>query len=165
MGKLQLVAFRSGNALLVSRGAPKEFVNDFVSMGKGDPANLRALYGEDVLQSDYSFKERILETTPDKVGLFTPRREAVRNAMLLILKGVMMHSAESGIYRIRVGDFRGFQFGDPRSRPRSLEVEIYDDDGGMYFMFSQRGNSAEPPITQAEINGILQSLRKSTTQN
>lgn len=163
VGEMQLVAFRSGNALLVSRGAPKEFVNSFL---KTDPASLRALYGEDVLQSDYLLKQRILEATPDKVGLFTPRNEAVRGAMLLVYKGIMIpEGGKSGIYRIQTGDFRGFQFGDPQSRPRSISVEIYDKDGGLGFIFTQRESSSEPPITQPEINCTVQSLRKSTDQN
>lgn len=54
VGQMQLVALRSGNSLLVSRMAPKEFVKDFLSTGKADPAGLRNLYGEEVLQSDGS---------------------------------------------------------------------------------------------------------------
>ncbi|HKW64752.1 MAG TPA: hypothetical protein VJN89_19520 [Candidatus Acidoferrum sp.] len=165
VGGMQLVAFRSGNTLLVSRIPAKEFVNDFVSMRKADPDGLRALYGEDVLQSDYSLKERIFETTPHKVGLLTPRSEAAASAMLLLIKGIMMPSGgESGIYRIRTGDFKGFQFGDPRSRPRSFDLEIHDEEGGFGFVFFQRQNGSEPPITQAEINFVIQSLRKLSNQ-
>ncbi|HKW34923.1 MAG TPA: hypothetical protein VJN92_18070 [Candidatus Acidoferrum sp.] len=181
--KEQFIAFRSGNRLTVFRIAPKEFVNNFLSMGKAvegrcaspdDEASLalklllcdlgapKALYGEDVLQSDYSFKERVLETTPDKVGLLTPRREAAASAVLLVIKGIMMPGgSESGIYRIQTGDFRGFQFGDPRSR-RPLLLEIYNEEGGFSFIFAQQKNGSEPPITQAEINRVIQSLRKSS---
>lgn len=165
-GEMQLVALRSGNTLLVSRMAPREFVNSFLSTGKADSASLKALYGEDILQSDYLLKQRILEVTPDEVGLFTPRKQAVGSAMLLIVKGIMMpFGADSGIYRIRTGAFQGFQFGDPRSRPRSLDLEIYNEDGGLGFIFTQRDNSSEPPITQAQINRVIQSLRKLTNQN
>jgi len=90
VGQMQLVAFRSGNALLVSRIAPKEFVNAFLSSEKSDTAGLKALYGEDVLKSDYLLMERVLEATPDKVGLLTPRSEAVGSAMLVLIKGIMM---------------------------------------------------------------------------
>lgn len=161
VGEMQLVAFRSGNTLLVSRIAPKEFVNDFLSTGKRDPAGMRALYGDDVFGSDYLLKERIFETTPDKVGLFIPRKEAAGNAMLLLIKGIMMpFSAESGIYRVRTGDFRGFQFGDTRSRPRSVDLEIYNEEGGLGFIFTQQQNTSNPAITQAQINRVIQSLRK-----
>ena len=166
VGQLQLVAFLSGNTLLVSRIAPKEFVNDFLSTGKADSTGVKALYGEDVLKSDYSLKERILGATPDNVGLLTPRKEAVGSAMLVVIKGIMMPlGGESGIYRIRTGDFRGFQFGDPRSCSRSIDLEIYNEDGGLGFIFTQRPNGSAPPITQAEINRVIQSLRKSTNQN
>lgn len=161
VGQMQLVAFRSGNALLVSRMAPKEFVKDFLSTGKADPAGLRNLYGEGVLQSDYSLKQQILEATPERVGLLTPRNEAVESAMLLLIKGIMMPSgAESGIYQIRAGDFRGFQFGDPRSRPKSIDLEIYNQDGGLGFIFTQRQTTSDPAITQAQINRIIQSLQR-----
>lgn len=166
VGEMQLVAFRSGNTLLVSRIAPKEFVNGFLSTGKGDPAGVKALYGDDAFESDYLLKERIFETTPDKVGLFTPRKEAAGNAMLLLIKGIMMPSGgESGIYRIRTGDFRGFQFGDPQSRPRSLDLEIHNEEGGFGFIFAQQQKGSEPSITQAEINCVIQSLRKLPNQN
>lgn len=166
IGQMQLVALRSGNSLLVSRMAPKEFVKDFLSTGKADPGGLRNLYGEEVLQSDYSLMQRILEATPEKVGLLTPRKEAVGSAMLLVIKGIVMPTgAESGIYQIRAGDFQGFQFGDPRSRPKSIDLEIYNEDGGLGFIFTQRQNTSEPPITQAQINRVIQSLRKATNQH
>jgi hypothetical protein len=158
VGQLQLVAFHSGNTLLVSRIAPKEFVNDFLSTGKADSTGVRALYGEDLLKSDYLLKGRILEATPDKVGLLTPQKEAVGSALLLVIKGIMMpEGAEAGIYRIRTGDFRGFQFGDPRSRSRSIDLEIYNEDDGLGFIFTQRPNGSQLPIAQAEINRVIQS--------
>lgn len=183
--KEQFIAFRSGNRLTVFRIVPREFVNGFLSWGKAaetrcaspdrdDEASLalkwllcdlgapKALHGEDVLQSDYSLKVGVLETTSDKVGLLTPRKEAAASAMLLVIKGIMMPGgSESGIYRIRTGDFRGFQFGDPRSR-RPLVLEIYNEEGGFSFIFAQRKNISEPPIPQAEINRVIQSLRKSS---
>ena len=184
--KEQFIAFRSGNRLTVFRIAPREFVNGFLSMGKAvetrcaspdgdDEASAlkwltcdlgahKALYGEDVLQSDYSFKEGVLKTTPDKIGLLAPRKEAAASAMLLVIKGIMMSGgSESGIYRIRTGDFRGFQFGDPQSR-RPLVLEIYNEEGGFTFIFAHPKNGSEPPITQAEINCVIQSLRKSSNQ-
>ena len=111
-------------------------------------------------------EERIYETTPDKVGPFTPRKEAAGSAMLLLIKGIMMpRGAESGIYQIRAGDFRGFQFGDPRSRPRSIDLEIYNQDGGLGFIFTQRQNTSDPAITQAQIKRIIQSLQRLPNQN
>jgi hypothetical protein len=157
-GKMQLVAFRSGNALLFSRMAPKEFVDTFL---KTDPQGLRRLYEEDALASDYSLHRLILEATPASVGLLTPRKEAAGRAMLLVFKGIMVpRGGESGIFRVRTKDFQGFQYGDPQQRPKSVDVEIFADDGGLAFIFTQQEKGAVPAITQAEINGTIQSLRK-----
>ncbi len=164
-GKMQLVAFRSGNALLVSKMAPKEFVNSFLSSSRGDQAGLRGLYGDDALRSDYSLTRLILEATPNKVGLLTPRRQAVGQTMLLVVKGIMIpQGGESGIYRIRTGNFQGFQYGNPQSRPKSVDIEIFGDDGGLAFLFVQKERGEVPAISQAEINRVIQSLQKSPDQ-
>jgi len=163
---MQLVAFRSGNALLFSRMAPREFVNTFLSSAKADPEGLRKLYGEDALASDYSLHRLILEATPAKVGLLTPRSEAVSGAMLLVVKGIMIpRGGETGIFRIRAGNFQGFQFGDPLSRPKSLDLEIFSDDRGLVFLFVQREKGPVPPITQAEVNRIIGTIRKAADQH
>jgi hypothetical protein len=163
IGRMQLVAFRSGNALLFSRMAPKEFVNTFL---KTDPQGFRKLYGEDALASDYSLHRLILEATPAKVGLLTPRREAVGGAMLLLFKGIMVsQGGESGIFRVRTKDFQGFQYGDPQQRPKSVDVELFADNGGFAFLFTQQAKGPVPAITQAEINGVIQSLRRVPSQH
>jgi hypothetical protein len=152
-GRMQLVAFRSGNALLFSRMAPKEFVNTFL---KANPEGLQKLYGEDAPASDYALHRLILEATPAKVGLLTPRREAVGGAMLLVMKGIMVpRGGESGIFRIRTNDLQGFQYGDPQQRPKTVDVEIFADDGGFAFLFSQQEKGPVPAITQSEINRVF----------
>lgn len=160
--KMQRIAFRSGNVILFSRTAPKEFVQTFLSTAKADPDNARKLWGEEALQSDYSLHRLILEATPGQVSLFTRREDAARGAMLLVTKGVMVvpKGGESGIFRVRTGGFQGFQYGDPQSRPKSLNVEIFADDGGLNFIFAQRGEGPSPAITQAEINRVIQTVRK-----
>jgi len=164
-GKIQRITFRSGNTLLFSKMAPKEFVDTFLSGAKADPERLRKLYGEDALASDYALYRQILEATPAKVSLFTPRREAVGEAMLLVIKGIMIPSGgETGIFRIRTGDFQGFQYGDPLRRPKSLEVKIFSNDGGLAFLFVQQEKGPVPPITQAEVNRTIQSIRKVSDQ-
>src|SRR5713101_4612556 len=161
MGKGQLIAFRSGNAILVLRAAPKEFVQTFLSTTKVGPDNVRNLWGEEALESDYSLHRLILEATPGEVTLFTRREDAVRSSMLVLFKGIMTpRGGESGIFRVRTDKFQGFQYGDPQARPKSLNVEIFADDGGLGFVFAQRGEGLFPAITQAEINRVIQTVRK-----
>jgi hypothetical protein len=160
-GKMELITFRSGNALLFSSAAPKEFVQTFLSSAKVDPDKVRKFWGEAALESDYSLHRLILEATPGQVTLFTLREDAIRSSMLILFKGIMMpRDGESGIFRVRTDKFRGFQYGDPQMRPKSLNVEIFADDGGLYFVFAQRSEGPAPAITQAEINRVIQSARK-----
>ena len=161
VGKMELITFRSGNALLFSKAAPKEFVHTFLSTTKVDPEKVRSFWGKEALESDYSLHRLILEATPGQVTLFTRREDAVRGAMLILFKGVMMpRGGESGIFRVRTGKFQGFQYGDPQARPKSLDVEIFADDGGLYFVFAQKSEGHAPAITQAEINRVIQTVRK-----
>jgi hypothetical protein len=160
-GKMQLIVFRSGNAILFSRAAPKEFVQTFLTTTKVDPEKVRNLWGEEALESDYSLHRLILEATPGEVTMFTRREDAVRSSMLILFKGIMTpRGGESGIFRVRTGEFRGFQYGDPQARPKSLNVEIFADDGGLGFVFAQRSEGLFPAITQAEINRVIQTVRK-----
>ena len=160
-GKMELITFRSGNALLFSRAAPKEFIQTFLSTAKTDPDKVRKLWGEAALESDYSLHRLILEATPDQITFLTPREDAARNAMLLVMKGIMMpQGGESGIFRVRTSKFQGFQYGDPQACPKSLNVEIFADDGGLYFVFAQKSEGHAPAITQAEINRVVQTVRK-----
>lgn len=161
IGKMELIAFRSGNALVFSRPGPKEFVQTFLLATKVGPDKVRSLWGEEALKSDYSLYRLILEATPGEVTLFTRRKDAVRSSMLILFKGVMMpRGGESGVFRVRAGKFQGFQFGDPQARPKSLNVEIFVDDGGLSFAFSQKAEGPAPAITQAEINRVVQTVRK-----
>jgi hypothetical protein len=161
VGEMQVIAFRSGNSMLFSKIPPKEFVNTFLSMSKESSNGLRAIYGEDVLKSDYSFKRLILETTPDKVTLFTSRKDSVRNAMLLLMKGVMVpNGGESGIYWIRTSQFQGYQYGNPGSRPKSLDVELFTEDEGLGFIFSPKEKGTTSAISQGDINRVIQTVHK-----
>jgi hypothetical protein len=165
VGKMQVIGFRSGNSMLFSKIPPKEFVNTFLSMSKENSAGLRAIYGEDALQSDYSFRRLILETTPGKVTLFTSRKDSVGSAMLLVVKGIMIpQGGESGIYWIRTSRFQGYQYGDPRSRPKSLDVELFAEDEGLGFNFSQKEKGTISAISQGDINRVIQTVQKISGQ-
>ncbi|MGB9462671.1 MAG: hypothetical protein WCA94_17450, partial [Candidatus Acidiferrum sp.] len=107
-----VLVFRSGNALWFSKVPPKEFLNEFLAMSKGDEDGLRQLYGEEALRSDYSLTNLVLGTTPQEIGLLSARRRAAGGAMLLVIKGIMIPSGgETGIFRVRAGGFQGFQYG------------------------------------------------------
>jgi hypothetical protein len=164
-GNMQLIVFRSGNVILFSRAAPKEFVQTFLSSTKIDADNFRKLCGDGALESDYSLQRLILEATPGQVNLLTQRADAARGAMLLVMKGVMIpRGGESGIFRVQNEKFQGFQFGDPQSRPKMMSVEIFAENAGLNFIFAQKEKGTTPAITQAEINRVIQTARKAPVE-
>jgi len=79
--------------------------------------------------------------------------------MLLVIKAITVPE-QSGIYSIQTGNFRGFQYGDPHSRPRNVVAELFADDGGVTFIFAGQGKEHPLGISQPEINRVVQSLHK-----
>lgn len=155
----EVIALTSGNAILFSRIPPKDFVHTLLKCSHVDQRSLRQLFG-DALDSDYALHKLILDSTPQKIGLLSSRREAAAGSMLLLYKGMMVSGdAETGIFQIETNDFRGFQYGDPVCRPKTVDVEVFADDGGLAFLFVQRQSGAAA-ITQEEINRVVQSAHK-----
>ncbi len=164
IGKMEVIVFRSGNAMLVSNPPPREFVNGILKMGF-DRDTFRQMYGEEALNSDYATYRLMLETTPSKVGLFTPRKEAIGSSMMLMFKALAVPSeADTGIFSISSQGFRGFQYGNPRKRASRVIVDLMGGDGAIEFNIGQRRDGPAPMITQAEINRIIQSTRKVQVQ-
>ncbi len=54
-------------------------------------------------------------------------------------------------------EYTAFSFREPKKA-----AEMFAEDGGLAFMFAQRGNG--PAITQAEINRVIQTVRKISEQ-
>ena len=165
VGKVQLIGFRSGNVIWFSRMAPKEFVETILSGTEIEREKLRKLYGDDALESDYALKRLILEGTPEQISLMTPRREAARRTMLLVMKGAVISiGGESGIFRVSNERLQGFQFGDPLRRPKTMSVEMFGEDGGLRFIFARNVAGPGPGIMQAEMNRVMQTARKIPTE-
>jgi hypothetical protein len=161
IGRMQLISLRSGNAILFSKTAPGEFVQTLSSSSQVSLNDLKKLYGPDALDSDYSLHRRILDATPGKITPFSGRSTAVSTAMLVMVKGIMLPAAaESGLFHVAASGYEGFQYGDPRRRPKSISVEIYGSDGDLGFIFTQFEKGSVPPITQAEINRIIGSIQR-----
>jgi len=101
-GNKAIIAFRSGNVLSVWSGQPHEFMNYLLEQGKIDKDTFRKIYGHEALQSDYNFKRLILETTPEKITIFTDSRTAVSRGVLLMVKAMCVGGdANSGIFSVQ----------------------------------------------------------------
>lgn len=158
-GNKAVIAFRSGNALSVWSGSPRDFVSHLPSTGV-DVNAYRQMYGAEALQSDYSFHRMMFEATPNKITPFVSRQQAISQAMLILQKGICApRGADSGIFEVRAGDFEGFQFGRPQSAQTGLSVELYSDTASLDFIFGQKA-SGSVVISQPDVNRILVTLHK-----
>jgi len=157
-GTVHVSYFRSGNAFWFSTFPPKDFVNGLIKAGNLDPQDLKQLYGEDTLESDYAFHKKMLELTPSQITPFVSQKRAISGQVLLLIKAISMPKAGSGIFWIQTRDFKGFQFENPQSRPSRITVELFSNDGGIDLIFMQK--AGVPASSQAEINRVIQSIHK-----
>ena len=159
-GNMAIIAFRSGNAISFWSGPPHEFMNYLLEQGKIDRETFGKLYGDEALWSDYNFQRLILETTPDKVALFSRRRTAVSQGLLLFVKAISVPGdPNSGIFAIQGKEFKGFQYGVPQNPPKRLVVQLFPDNGHLDFVFGQK-KDGPTIISQADINRIVQTIHK-----
>lgn len=161
-GTVHISYFRSGNAFWFSTSRPKDFVNEVSKTGNLNRQELKQLYGDDALESDYAFHKKMLELTPSKITPFISRRQAISGQMLLMIKAITMPEAASGVFSIRTPDFQGFEFENPQMHPSRVTVDLFSTDGGVHLMFFQKPGAFA--ISQAEINRVIQSIHKTPLQ-
>lgn len=108
----------------------------------------------------YEFLESVLMSTPDQYSILQSSKEMVRLFVLLSLKGSLLHGpAGSGmaVYSFSTEHIRGFQLGDP-AKARLVRVIGFDrNDKEFEFVVEAEGDF--PPLSQAELNQILQTTR------
>jgi hypothetical protein len=159
-GNKAIIAFRSGNVLSVWSGPPHEFMNGLLEQGKINRETFRKVYGDEALQSDYNFQRLILETTPDKITLFSPSKTAVSQAVLLMVKAISVPGdPNSGIFAVQGKEFKGFQYGRPQNPPKQLRVELFPENGHLDLLFGQK-KTGPTVISQADINRVVQTIHK-----
>jgi hypothetical protein len=157
VGTWALIHFRSGNSIILCVSTPKAFMSNMFRGKIASPQLFTGLYGPDVLNSDYSLKKAIFETTPSNITLLTPSGKAAGLSSVLIIKAIMPPTTDWTIYNIQTTGLKGFQLGDPGRRPKKMSLELYGDDVEIEINISQAELGATPAITQSEINRIIQS--------
>jgi hypothetical protein len=159
VGRWELLYFHSGRSLLISSPLPKDFIKGMSDAG-WDAEKIRRVFGDQPLQSDYEMYRVLLETTPSKVTLFTPRAQATGYSMMLVTKAIAMPPADTELFSIDTDQFRGFQYGDPKKNPRRIVVTLLDSDGGIEFSFSNANGKDRTLLTQADINRTVRSAHR-----
>jgi hypothetical protein len=160
VGNWLVVPFRSGNSIVLCVVPPDAFIADMKKSNAPDPELFKAIYGPDVLRSDYALYKAILETTPSQINLFTPGNRAAGLGSILLIKAVMPPTTDWAIYNVQSRDFKGFQLGDPIRRPQKLCLDLYAQNVHFEINIQQGTTSPVPAITQAELNRITQTVRQ-----
>ena len=93
---------------------------------KVPPNKLDFLVGPESASSDYIAHKNVYEFTPSKVHFWSLSSSLhYREDMLLVIKSIMPSSAaEAGIFNVENEHFKGFQQGDPRTRPERMDVDL-----------------------------------------
>ena len=123
----------------------------------------------DAASSSYDLAQLLYEFNPTMMHAWPPSpKTQYRQLMLLtgkslILSQVPSKSVETGIFKLRSHGYRGFQLGNPRMRPDGLRIQLYSNDGSFEITLCQVGYEEPAGITQPEINRIIQSLHRVTS--
>jgi hypothetical protein len=74
-------------------------------------------YGDEAWRSDYTFHRIMLDATPNKITPFVSRKQAITEGTLLVMKAISAPgSADSGIFAVSAGEFKGFPIRTPIER-------------------------------------------------
>lgn len=154
-GSWEGIQFRSGKSIVFAKLA----ANLTAEQRKLHQGRLERLFEDESLQSDYAFTRAALEATPGDITLFTPSGRAARKIALLLLKStlILANNSELDIYLIQTKELRGFQCGDPDSRPFEVVDDLYSGETRLHFVFLWKRDGAA--ILQPEINRVIQSVR------
>jgi hypothetical protein len=160
VGNWVLIHFRSGNSIILCVGPPDGDIRVMSKNKTPDPQLFVAMYGPEVLRSDYAMHKAIFEATPSQITLSTPTNRAAGLASVILVKAIMPPTTDWAIYNIRSKDFKGFQLGNPARRPKKMCLELYSDDVELEINITQSESGPTPAITQAEINRIIQTAHR-----
>jgi len=160
VGNWALINFRSGNSIILCVSPPDGFITSMSKSKTPDPKLFAAIYGPEVLRSDYALHKAIFETTPSQITLFTPANRAAGLSSVILIKAIMPPTTDWAIYNIRSKGFKGFQLGNPVRRPKKMCLELYADDVEFEINISQNTSEPTQGITQAELNRIIQTAHK-----
>jgi hypothetical protein len=157
---IAVVHFSDGQFISISEGADE--VEAMKQASRNGGTDVKNVFGEQTMNSNYALRSKILYLTPRDLRLFSTRREMVANSVLLTLKGMWMTTAKGGLYSFQTDWVRGFQEGSP-TQNNVVAIAAFDaQDREVWLYIGAEPRAANKP-SQAAINRILYSLRPVTS--
>jgi hypothetical protein len=156
--------FHSGLRLVLAAHPTRRWAKDLSADFDVSPQIIESTFTPEAVKSDYSFFNTVYGFTPDHMNHWSASQGAHdREELMLAIKSTSLRkAAETGIFNLRNQNFKGFQQGNPRVRQDEIVVDLYSSEGSLEMTFFQADYPNYVGVTQAEINRIVQSLRKAT---
>lgn len=165
--KLNTVVFTFRSGLQVSVATiPADGFRNAVATSFTSPSLFKPFmtseFGPEATRSDYEFLTKLLAFTPNTMNRWalSPTVHYRENMLLVIKSTLLSQSADSGIFDVRSSEYKGFQQGSPKARPARIVVDLFSEDDGAEFIFSQGEYQNPAGVSQPEINRVIQSLHK-----
>ena len=158
--------FRSGLQVIAISSPPHGFADQFTkSEMKMAPEAFAAVFGRNAATSDYEFMKRVLEFSPDQIHHWTLSTALhAREEVLLVTKSIVpSKAAETGIFNVHSATYRGFQQGNTGVRPQAVLLDLYSSSDAFEIIFLQKDYTNTHGVTQPEINRVVQSLHKASS--
>jgi hypothetical protein len=165
VGNCALMKFFSRRSVLLCVGHPDMFMKNLFANKQANPELFNEAYGHEVLRSDYDLMSAIYKTTPSSITLSTPSKRAADLVSILLIKAIAPPTTDWAIFDVKSNDFQGFQLGDPSRRPKKMCLQLYSADLELEFSFEQNAAGPFSAITQADLNRIVQTVRKTGIVN
>jgi len=124
-----------------------------------DTKKITRILGAHALSSNYDFMAAELAAAPSQVKWWSTLTMKARSLTLLNLKSMEVLESITRIYPQSSGEMHGFQMGDPALPPYKVELYLYDRNDRRYQIWIVGKELTHQVITQAEINGMVASLR------
>ncbi len=160
VGKWATVYFRSGRSILLCVGTPDTFINGLAKDKTPSPDVFAKVYGPQVLHSDYELYDALYKTTPSQITLTTPSNKAAGLGVALLVKAIAPPTTDWAIFHVQSKRTKGFQLGNPTRRPKKMCLDLFTEDAEYEINITQDGAGQAPPISQAELNRIIQTVHK-----
>lgn len=168
-GGIARVVFKSGRVLVLFN--PIDAVDRIHEMqkaaqGTGKPsADIRKVFGSQATSSNFDLVRTVLSTKPEDAKLSISREDAIKLAILLVLKNSEISNAVGGVFSIQTPALRGFQKGDPEGGARMVVLDLFDVRDHEFVIWFAAEPSSGVRITQGDINRIVQTLHPAPPSN
>jgi hypothetical protein len=115
--------------------------------------------GAGINSTSFGLMSAEMNVTPEELKWWYSRDRNEAASFLLEMKAMKLGGARV-IYSIQIGNYRGFQEGDPQRAPYSVRLDLYDASDQHYEIVISSPGGGQAVITQAEVNAMIASIRR-----